>query len=57
VSGIILRDSASRKNAPYRYCRPAKAEALRQDPIHPDNLAAWFKSQGAELAEGETGEE
>ena len=55
--GRILRDGASRKNAPYRYCLPAKAEAWRADPIHPDNLAAWFKSQGAEPADGETAEE
>jgi hypothetical protein len=27
---------------------PAKVAAWRRDPIHPDNLAAWFKAQGAE---------
>src|SRR5215831_16148970 len=51
--GRILRDGAGRKNAPYRYCLPAKAEAWRHDPMHSDNLAAWFKAQGAEIADGE----
>jgi len=55
--GRVLRDGTGRKNAPYRYCLPAKAETWRQDPIHPDNLAAWFKAQGTELADGETAEE
>jgi hypothetical protein len=50
--GHVLRDGIGRKNAPYRYCLPAKAEAWRQDPSHPDNLAAWFKAQGAEIADG-----
>jgi hypothetical protein len=45
--GDFLREGAGRKNAPYRYCLPAKTEAWRQDPIHPDNLAAWFKARGA----------
>ena len=55
-AGRILRDGTGRKSAPYRYWLPAKAEVWRQDPIHPDNLAAWFKSQGAELEDGETAE-
>ena len=55
--GHVLRDGTGRKNAPYRYCLLAKADAWRADPIHPDNLAAWFKAQGAELADGETAEE
>jgi len=55
--GRILRDGTCRRNAPYRYCLPAKAEAWRQDPIHPDNLPAWIKAQGAQFADGETVEE
>ena len=45
------------QKCPYRYSLPAKAEAWRADPIHPDNLAAWFKVQGAEIGDGETTEE
>ena len=52
-----VHDGTGRKNAPYRYCLPAKAEAWRADPVHSDNLAAWFKSQGAVPADGEAGEE
>ena len=55
--GRILRDGTGRKNAPYRYCLPAKAEAWRADPIHPDNLVAWFKAQGANPVDGKTAEE
>ena len=55
--GRILRDGTGRKNAPYRYCLPAKAEAWRADPVHSDNLAAWFKAQGSELVDGEIAEE
>jgi hypothetical protein len=50
----VLRNGTGRKNAPYRYCLPAKAEAWRADPIHPDNLAAWLKAQRAEFVEGRT---
>jgi hypothetical protein len=55
--GRVLREGTGRKNGPYRYCLPEKAEAWRADPIHPDNLAAWFKSPEAEIVDEETAEE
>jgi hypothetical protein len=55
--GRVLRDGTGRKNEPYRFCLPAKAEAWCADPIHPDNLAAWFKSQGTQMADVEAAEE